>query len=63
MHVTDAVLSHLDDAYDVECGNGMLRNDYLREHNVETYLIKGHNRQKDKPSVSMISAATIAQVS
>ena len=45
----------------MEPGNGASRNDYLREHSVETYLING-NRQKDTVSTAMVSAATIAQV-
>ncbi|RWS26497.1 adenylate cyclase type 8-like protein, partial [Leptotrombidium deliense] len=40
VHVSKATLDFLNGAYDVENGNGCARDSYLRNHEVETYLIK-----------------------
>uniref|UniRef100_A0A8C5E0F4 Adenylate cyclase type 7 n=1 Tax=Gouania willdenowi TaxID=441366 RepID=A0A8C5E0F4_GOUWI len=39
VHITEATLKHLNKAYDVEDGNGHLRNPYLKELNIQTYLV------------------------
>uniref|UniRef100_A0A665VFN5 Adenylate cyclase type 7 n=1 Tax=Echeneis naucrates TaxID=173247 RepID=A0A665VFN5_ECHNA len=39
VHITEATLKHLNKAYEVEEGNGHLRDPYLRELNVLTYLV------------------------
>ncbi|MGH0135110.1 UNVERIFIED_CONTAM: hypothetical protein FKN15_056627 [Acipenser sinensis] len=39
VHITDATLKHLNKAYEVEEGNGHLRDTYLKEQNVKTYLV------------------------
>lgn len=39
MHITEATLNHLDKAYEVEEGHGQLRDPYLREMNIRTYLV------------------------
>uniref|UniRef100_A0A8C1T591 Adenylate cyclase type 7 n=1 Tax=Cyprinus carpio TaxID=7962 RepID=A0A8C1T591_CYPCA len=39
VHITEATLKHLNKAYEVEEGNGHLRNPYLKELNVKTYLV------------------------
>ncbi|XP_041840021.1 adenylate cyclase type 7 isoform X1 [Melanotaenia boesemani] len=39
VHITEATLKHLNKAYEVEEGNGHLRDPYLRELNVQTYLV------------------------
>ncbi|PSN33648.1 Adenylate cyclase type 6 [Blattella germanica] len=39
VHVTKETLLCLDGDYEVEPGNGGERNSYLRDHNIETYLI------------------------
>lgn len=39
VHITEATLKHLNKAYEVEEGNGHLRDAYLKELNVKTYLV------------------------
>ncbi|XP_023187897.1 adenylate cyclase type 7 isoform X2 [Xiphophorus maculatus] len=39
VHITEATLKHLNKAYEVEEGNGHLRDSYLNELNVKTYLV------------------------
>ncbi|XP_035273805.1 adenylate cyclase type 2-like isoform X1 [Anguilla anguilla] len=39
VHISEATLKHLNNAYEVEEGNGHLRDAYLKEHNVKTYLV------------------------
>ncbi|OWF39366.1 Ca(2+)/calmodulin-responsive adenylate cyclase-like [Mizuhopecten yessoensis] len=40
VHLTRETLNHLDDSYEVEPGNGGDRDPFLREHGVQTFLIK-----------------------
>ncbi|XP_065212348.1 adenylyl cyclase 78C-like isoform X3 [Planococcus citri] len=47
VHISKATLDCLHNAYDVEPGYGESRNSYLKEHEVETFLIK-----KEEPSKS-----------
>ncbi|MBN3311003.1 ADCY2 cyclase, partial [Amia calva] len=39
VHITEATLKHLNKAYEVEEGNGHLRDPYLKEQNINTYLV------------------------
>uniref|UniRef100_A0A3B4TSJ0 Adenylate cyclase type 7 n=1 Tax=Seriola dumerili TaxID=41447 RepID=A0A3B4TSJ0_SERDU len=39
VHITEATLKHLNKAYEVEEGNGNIRDPYLKELNVQTYLV------------------------
>ncbi|XP_034735689.1 adenylate cyclase type 7 isoform X1 [Etheostoma cragini] len=39
VHITEATLKHLNKAYEVEDGDGHLRDPYLKELNVQTYLV------------------------
>lgn len=39
VHITEATLSHLDKTYEVEDGHGHLRDPYLKEMNIRTYLV------------------------
>ncbi|XP_043914251.1 adenylate cyclase type 2-like isoform X2 [Protopterus annectens] len=39
VHITEATLSHLDNAYEVEEGNGGLRDPFLKENGINTYLV------------------------
>nr|XP_020447993.1 adenylate cyclase type 7 isoform X2 [Monopterus albus] len=54
VHITEATLKHLNKAYEVEEGNGHLRDLYLKELNVRTYLVIDP-RSKD-PSLKSRSA-------
>uniref|UniRef100_A0AAQ5WZ94 Adenylate cyclase type 7 n=1 Tax=Amphiprion ocellaris TaxID=80972 RepID=A0AAQ5WZ94_AMPOC len=54
VHITEATLKHLNKAYEVEEGNGHLRDPYLKELNVQTYLVIDP-RSKD-PSLNTRSA-------
>ncbi|MEQ2177295.1 Adenylate cyclase type 7, partial [Goodea atripinnis] len=39
VHITEATLKHLNKAYEVEEGNGHLRDPYLNELHIKTYLV------------------------
>ncbi|XP_053305526.1 adenylate cyclase type 7 isoform X2 [Spea bombifrons] len=39
VHITEATLKHLNGAYKVEDGHGELRDPYLKEMNIKTYLV------------------------
>lgn len=39
VHITKETLDCLDGEYEIEPGHGCERNSYLRDHNIETYLI------------------------
>uniref|UniRef100_A0A3P8VRB1 Adenylate cyclase type 7 n=1 Tax=Cynoglossus semilaevis TaxID=244447 RepID=A0A3P8VRB1_CYNSE len=54
VHITEATLKHLNKAYEVEEGNGHTRDPYLKELNVNTYLVIDP-RSKD-PSLNTRSA-------
>lgn len=55
VHITEATLKHLNKAYEVEEGNGHLRDSYLSELNIKTYLVIDP-RSKD-PSLNTRSTA------
>ncbi|XP_062893878.1 adenylate cyclase type 5-like [Mobula hypostoma] len=46
IHITKATLQFLNDDYDVEPGYGGVRNAYLRENRIETFLIIGCNQKQ-----------------
>ncbi|KAJ7994913.1 hypothetical protein DPEC_G00254440 [Dallia pectoralis] len=60
VHITEATLKHLSKAYEVEEGNGGSRDAYLKELNIQTYLVidprsKDHSlntRSMPKPRVN-----------
>uniref|UniRef100_A0A7N8XNI0 Adenylate cyclase type 7 n=1 Tax=Mastacembelus armatus TaxID=205130 RepID=A0A7N8XNI0_9TELE len=58
VHITEATLKHLNKAYDVEEGNGHLRDPYLKELNAQTYLVIDprdpslNSRNEPKPRVN-----------
>lgn len=51
VHITKETLKYLDGMYKVEPGNGGERNAYLKDHNIETFLIV-----PDDVGVSYVSA-------
>ncbi|XP_028931230.1 adenylate cyclase type 7 isoform X2 [Ornithorhynchus anatinus] len=50
VHITEATLSHLDKEYEVEEGNGQLRDAYLKEMNIQTYLVIDPRRRQPLPT-------------
>ncbi|KAM8946749.1 adenylate cyclase type 7 isoform 2-T2 [Pelodytes ibericus] len=60
VHITEATLKHLNGAYRVEEGHGELRDPYLQEMNIKTYLVidprsrerRVHNNHIAKPRVN-----------
>ncbi|XP_032880764.1 adenylate cyclase type 5 isoform X2 [Amblyraja radiata] len=54
IHITKATLNYLNGDYEVEAGFGGDRNTYLKDHNIETYLIMGCS-QKRKEEKAMIA--------
>ncbi|XP_036400149.1 adenylate cyclase type 2-like [Megalops cyprinoides] len=57
VHITEATLKHLNKAYEVEEGNGHLRDPYLKEQNVQTYLVidprsKDQGQTRRKPQMN-----------
>lgn len=55
MHITKETLNYLDGMYKVEPGNGGERNAYLKDHNIETFLIV-----PDEMGVSYVSVISFA---
>lgn len=51
VHITKETLRYLDGMYKVEPGNGGERNSYLKDHNIETFLIV-----PDDSNVSYVSS-------
>lgn len=49
VHITEATLKHLNKAYEVEEGNGHTRDPYLKELNVNTYLVIDPRVSSDVP--------------
>uniref|UniRef100_H3BWU3 Adenylate cyclase type 6 n=1 Tax=Tetraodon nigroviridis TaxID=99883 RepID=H3BWU3_TETNG len=54
IHITKATLQYLNGDYEVEPGFGGERNAYLKEHNIETFLVLGCS-QKRKDEKDMIA--------
>ncbi|XP_069790876.1 adenylate cyclase type 5 isoform X2 [Narcine bancroftii] len=54
IHITKATLNYLNGDYEVEAGFGGDRNAYLKDHNIETFLIMGCS-QKRKEEKAMIA--------
>ncbi|KAG7468341.1 hypothetical protein MATL_G00141880 [Megalops atlanticus] len=57
VHITEATLKHLNKAYEVEEGNGHLRDPYLKEQKVQTYLVidprsKDQGQTRHKPQMN-----------
>uniref|UniRef100_A0A8C6NM89 Adenylate cyclase type 6 n=1 Tax=Nothobranchius furzeri TaxID=105023 RepID=A0A8C6NM89_NOTFU len=46
IHITKATLQYLNGDYDVEPGHGGERNAYLKEHNIDTFLVLGCSQKR-----------------
>ncbi|XP_043937915.1 adenylate cyclase type 7 [Protopterus annectens] len=55
VHITESTLSHLGSAYEVEVGNGHLRDPYLKELNIKTYLVIDPRSKHPKPQNSQLA--------
>ncbi|XP_003339662.1 adenylate cyclase type 7 [Monodelphis domestica] len=55
VHITEATLNHLDRAYEVEEGNGQQRDPYLKEMNIQTYLVIDPRSQQQQPPSNHLS--------
>lgn len=51
VHITKETLRYLDGDYEVEPGHGGERNSYLRDHNIETFLIVPANTYRTVSSI------------
>ncbi|XP_072431242.1 adenylate cyclase type 2b isoform X2 [Chiloscyllium punctatum] len=49
VHITSVTLEHLNGAYKVEDGNGHIRDPYLKEHNIRTYLVINPKVERRSP--------------
>ncbi|KAM6294356.1 LOW QUALITY PROTEIN: adenylate cyclase type 6 [Aegotheles albertisi] len=59
IHITWATLQYLNGDYEVEPGHGGERNAYLKEHNIETFLIVGcsQKRKEEKALLAKLQRA------
>uniref|UniRef100_A0A8C3C2K4 adenylate cyclase n=1 Tax=Cairina moschata TaxID=8855 RepID=A0A8C3C2K4_CAIMO len=59
IHITWATLQYLNGDYEVEPGHGGERNAYLKEHNIETFLIVGcsQKRKEEKAILAKLQRA------
>uniref|UniRef100_A0A1A8HGX7 adenylate cyclase n=1 Tax=Nothobranchius korthausae TaxID=1143690 RepID=A0A1A8HGX7_9TELE len=51
IHITKATLQYLNGDYDVEPGHGGERNAYLKEHNIDTFLVLGCSQKRKEEKV------------
>lgn len=49
IHISRATLDCLGDVYETEVGHGQERSEFLRKHNVDTYLIRPAPREDAEP--------------
>jgi len=63
VHITKETLQCLNDHYEIEDGNGEERNSYLKDHQIQTYLIvpKTEQRFKAKTPTNTINSNTISK--
>ncbi|XP_061592202.1 adenylate cyclase type 6-like [Cololabis saira] len=53
IHITKATLQYLNGDYEVESGYGGERNAYLKEHNIETFLVLGCSQKRKEEKALM----------
>ncbi|XP_030060210.1 adenylate cyclase type 7 isoform X1 [Microcaecilia unicolor] len=61
VHITDATLKHLQDAYQVEEGNGELRDPSLKEMNIKTYLVIDPRPKERRPQNNHLPKSKTAE--
>ncbi|KAL8194953.1 UNVERIFIED_CONTAM: Adenylate cyclase type 7 [Gekko kuhli] len=59
VHITEATLNHLGKAYEVEEGNGHLRDPYLKAMNITTYLVIDPRSKQRSSNNHQISEARV----
>lgn len=55
VHITEETLKYLENDYKIEPGNGGERNAYLRDHNIQTYLIVPQETSRQVVSICYIN--------
>ncbi|XP_043921345.1 adenylate cyclase type 2 [Protopterus annectens] len=51
VHITEATLEHLNGAYKVEDGEGHIRDPYLKEHDIKTFLVINPKSERRSPQL------------
>uniref|UniRef100_A0A8C4ZGQ5 adenylate cyclase n=1 Tax=Gadus morhua TaxID=8049 RepID=A0A8C4ZGQ5_GADMO len=62
VHISEVTLEHLDGSYKVEPGDGPIRDSYLKEHGVVTYLVVNPKKPTARGPVGFIECGTRASV-
>lgn len=60
IHITKATLQYLNGDYEVEPGSGGERNAYLKEHDIETFLVLGCSQKRVSVRSSTHAHASLA---
>ncbi|CAL8371742.1 unnamed protein product [Boreogadus saida] len=59
VHISEVTLEHLDGSYKVEPGDGPIRDAYLKEHGVVTYLVVNPKTDRHSPSLGVRSRPSL----
>ncbi|CAL8297074.1 unnamed protein product [Lota lota] len=59
VHISEVTLEHLDGSYKVEPGDGPIRDSYLKEHGVVTYLVVNPKTDRHSPSLAVRSRPSL----
>uniref|UniRef100_A0A8C7GRK4 Adenylate cyclase type 6 n=1 Tax=Oncorhynchus kisutch TaxID=8019 RepID=A0A8C7GRK4_ONCKI len=62
IHITKATLQYLNGDYEVEPGFGGDRNAYLKENNIETFLVLGCSQKRKEEKAAMAKSAMMQRV-
>ncbi|XP_041701415.1 adenylate cyclase type 6 [Coregonus clupeaformis] len=62
IHITKATLQYLHGDYEVEPGFGGDRNTYLKENNIETFLVLGCSQKRKEEKAAMAKSAMMQRV-
>jgi hypothetical protein len=58
VHISASTYERVRDLYEVEDGNGDVRNEYIKDSGIKTYLIIG--KHKSKAKVSLVRATRVS---